>query len=101
MARVCLAISMILIAAARFFAAVLYAGAPVDESRSEVREAEDRAEVRAVGVRFVQAELAVVLQSEHDPAAVRRIGADERVDLSAVVVGDEVHTGSVRADGRD
>jgi hypothetical protein len=68
MAVVVLAISIVLIAVARFIAAVLCARAPVDESRGEVREAENRAEVRAVGVHLVQAESAVVLESEHEPA---------------------------------
>jgi len=40
----------------------------------------------AVGMDFEEPEAAMILKTEDDPATVRRIGTDERVDIAALVI---------------
>ena len=61
-------------------------GVPVDESRLEVRKWKDGVQMSAVGMDFEEPEAAMILKTEDDPATVRRIGTDERVDIAALVI---------------
>src|SRR6266446_1728444 len=75
--------------------------APFDKARLEAREAEYGLEVSTVRVHLVEPEAAVILKAEDDPATIGGVGADEGVDLAALVVRQVVQVGSVGADGGD
>src|SRR4051812_519490 len=76
-------------------------GAPVNESRSEVREREDRAQVGPVGADLVEAESAMVLEAQGDPVPVGGVGAGEGVDVAAGEMRQQVLVAAIRADHRD
>ena len=54
----------------------------------------------AIGAHPEESKAAVVFQAENNPATVRRVRADEGVDVATLVVGKVVQVRSISVDGR-
>src|SRR5439155_418857 len=64
-------------------------GTPVDDARFEARQREDHPKVAPVRVHLVQRRQSVILQAEHDPAAVGRVGTNQGLDVPTLVMCNE------------
>src|SRR5438445_5184464 len=76
-------------------------GTPVDAARFEARQREDRPHMTPVGAHLVQPRQAVILQAEHDPAAVGRVRTNQGLDVPTLVMRYETQVRSVWTDGRN
>ena len=76
-------------------------GTPVDDARFEARQRKDHPKVAPVRVHLVQRRQAVILQAEHDPAAVGRVGTNQGLDVPTLVMRYETQMRSVWTDGRN